>query len=178
MRNKVLYDIVKDCVCIYYHEYEILVDSNDFVHLDNNIPTVFVMDNGKGIKYAWVQYYVDGIKKRQLLHRYILNTPKHLHVDHMNSNGLDNRRSNLREVTRSENMQNKRGANRNNKSTGILNLGWWEERQQWIVNMTINGKRHKKAFHKDKKEDAIRYIDEMKKEYQPYSKEAMNNESN
>lgn len=46
--------------------------------------------------------------KKVLIHRYILNTQKHLQVDHKNHNPLDNRRSNLKECSQQENLLNRR----------------------------------------------------------------------
>lgn len=51
---------------------------------------------------------VAGKRKAFYLHRHILGTPKGLEVDHINWNGLDCRRSNLREVTHQENCRNRR----------------------------------------------------------------------
>lgn len=40
------------------------------------------------------------------MHRFLLNTPKGLHTDHVNGNTLDNRRCNLRIATCSQNIMN------------------------------------------------------------------------
>jgi hypothetical protein len=55
-----------------------------------------------------------GMAKRIPMHRFLLNAPDDMEVDHINGNGLDNRRCNLRLATRSENLANRR-LFRNNK---------------------------------------------------------------
>ncbi len=42
------------------------------------------------------------------MHTLLMQTPAGLEVDHLNQNGLDNRRSNIRNATKSQNQRNKR----------------------------------------------------------------------
>lgn len=42
------------------------------------------------------------------MHRVLMGTPKGMHTDHINGDGLDNRRANLRICTSAENMRNRR----------------------------------------------------------------------
>ncbi len=47
--------------------------------------------------------------KKVYLHRYIMDAPEDMHVDHRNHQTLDCRRDNLEVVTHNENMQRRRG---------------------------------------------------------------------
>lgn len=42
------------------------------------------------------------------MHRLVMKPPNNMHIDHINHEKLDNRKSNLRIVTREENMQNRK----------------------------------------------------------------------
>jgi hypothetical protein len=66
-------------------------------------------------------------RKTMALHRFILGDPNCSAIDHINRNKLDNRRSNLREVTDSENCKNKtKRKNTHSKYKGVSkNRGKW-----------------------------------------------------
>ena len=72
-----------------------------------------------------------------LMHRIIANTPADLHTDHINKNGLDNRRSNLRACTFTQNMQNKNIYSNNTCGyKGVVKVG-----KRWLAKITYNKKR-------------------------------------
>ena len=50
---------------------------------------------------------INGKQRMYIMHRIIMNTPPNLQVDHINHNGLDNRKINLRNCTQSQNNMNK-----------------------------------------------------------------------
>lgn len=85
-----------------------IIDKEDF-HLVKNI-TWSLLKWGDRLEYARSDYHnpESNIKrKRTLMHHLIIGKPKgKLMVDHINGNGLDNRKCNLRFVTNSENQLN------------------------------------------------------------------------
>ena len=74
------------------------------------------------------------------MHRLILgDVDSKLHIDHINGNKLDNRKSNLRICTASENARN-RGKQRNNTS-GYKGVCYDKARQKWKAEIKANGVR-------------------------------------
>ncbi|MBN2594285.1 MAG: HNH endonuclease [Sedimentisphaerales bacterium] len=66
------------------------------------------------------------------MHRQILNPPAHLMVDHINHNGLDNRKANLRLATCAQNTYSRRQF-RKNKSSKYTGVSWKEWTKKWAV---------------------------------------------
>lgn len=76
------------------------------------------------------------------LHTYLLNHEhkRGIQIDHINHDMLNNRRSNLRVTTKSENMMNRPQRNRNNKS-GYRNVFWNKDAKKWDVWLCKNYQR-------------------------------------
>ena len=77
-----------------------------------------------------------GGKKRTVwMHREINQTPDDMVTDHINGNGLDNRRGNLRSATHAENMINNDRHVRTDKPRGV---SWHKSNRCWIAQITID----------------------------------------
>lgn len=88
--------------------------------------------------YAARNVKVDGKKITIWMHRLINSTPDDLLTDHINGNGLDNRRANLRSVTHQDNMINcARHARGISKYRGV---SWHIRTNRWIAQITVDGR--------------------------------------
>jgi hypothetical protein len=71
-----------------------------------------------------------------LMHRQIMKPPEGMEVDHINHDGLDNRRENLRLCTRSQNRMNSLRP-KTNKS-GFKGVAWNKRNRKWQVQLYKN----------------------------------------
>lgn len=77
--------------------------------------------------------------EKVLLHRLITGCPRGMVVDHINGNGLDNRRSNLRVCSQSENIRNRKGPVKGRRYLGVY---WAETSRKWEAKIGKDGVRH------------------------------------
>ncbi len=80
---------------------------------------------------------------RKFMHRLIFyNLPKEMEVDHINGDTLDNRRSNLRVCTKTQNLQNsKLSKDSKNKYKGITFVKRYKTKP-WKASIMLKGKRY------------------------------------
>lgn len=95
--------------------------------------------------------------KSIFLHRLVIGAKGKEIVDHINMNPLDNRRENLRIVTKSQNMMNRKAPAQN--TSGYKGVVWDKYNKKWTAQIQSNGK-HKKIGRFLKKEDAARAYNE------------------
>ena len=80
----------------------------------------------------------DGLGPQKIrMHRVLLQPPDGLQPDHVNGDGLDNRRANLRAVTRGINQANRNRPNRGR--THDLPIGVYRSRRRFQAQIKIDG---------------------------------------
>lgn len=84
------------------------------------------------------------------LHRFLMNAPKGIVIDHKNRNPLDNRLNNLRPCTVQQNSMN-RSVQCNNTS-GVSGVYWSNTYNKWIARIKINGKAKHLGYFKELEE--------------------------
>lgn len=94
-----------------------LVDDKDYEFL--NQWKWSAKTNGREIFYAYRKENSRKTGKTIYMHRIIVNAPKGMDVDHINGDGLNNQRKNLRICTRSQNQRN-RSMHRNGRLFGTI----------------------------------------------------------
>lgn len=120
------------------HDLELLVDSQGFETLNELNGKISARKCGGSIYFT-----VRVLGKNAYVHRILTKCPNDKVVDHINRNTLDNRMSNLRVVSRSQNMLNLsgvRGVDRN-KETG-----------KWRARIFINGIEYHLGYFEHKEE--------------------------
>jgi len=91
------------------------------------------------------------VRRKFLMHRELMGLVQGdgLEVDHINRNKLDNRRANLRVVSKSEQAQNRPSIG---KSSSLRGVSWSKQWNKWQVSITASGTRHFIGYFRSEKE--------------------------
>jgi hypothetical protein len=104
-------------------------------------------DYDRAIRHCWHAFQIHRTwyaatsisRKRVYLHRFVMQPEKGMEVDHINGDGLDNRRCNLRIVSHKQNLRNQRlhvGS-----TSGFKGVSWDKERRRWAAHIKYDGKK-------------------------------------
>lgn len=97
---------------------------------------------GRDLFYAVRDVYKEGKRTTLTMHRVILFPPKSYVIDHINGDGLDNRKSNLRAVTQRENLHNQHFK----YASKYPGVNWDKGTKKWKASLT-NRKAIKRNVH-------------------------------
>lgn len=110
--------------------YFTIIDNEDYERVMQHKWCVKISLN---TQYAVWHHRINGRKVTVRLHRFILgDIPKMKEIDHINGDGLDNRKNNLRVVTHQQNAFN--------MGKNVKGVYWDRTRNKWRAYIGINGK--------------------------------------
>jgi hypothetical protein len=129
-----------------------LVDDEDYEELSNY--------NWYANKNHKIIYAIRTCKKEDpttmLMHRQIMRAKKDQIMDHINGNGLDNRKINLRFCTNAQNQFNSRIKNRF-KTSKYKGICWHKDKHKWQAIIQIAGQKIHLGYFVNGREAAIAY---------------------
>lgn len=101
-----------------------------------------------------VRYYVAAqiCGRTVYMHRLVLNVGPRTEIDHVNMDGLDNRRANLRRVNRSQNMANSKSRGGASRYKGVSRA-----RKRWGAWIMVAGKSRNLGHFDTEEEAALAY---------------------
>lgn len=135
-----------------------LVDGEDYERLNQR--KWFFTQTGNNTYVTHQERQAKYVYKTIYMHRKIMNPPRNMEIHHINHNGLDNRKANLRICTPQQNHSNRRKFKGKSKYKGVY---WKKLQKQWFAQITSGGKtKHLGYFAIE--EEAARAYDKKAKE--------------
>lgn len=117
--------------------------------------------------YAVRNGWVNGKRTTIRMHRQIMGAKVGEEIDHKNGHRIDNRKANLRRVTRSQNMWNRRKQVSTAQHKGIY---WNKQNKKWHVQIQVNKKQIYLGVYADEKTAAKIYRENAAKYFGEYAR--------
>ena len=116
-----------------------IVDPEDYERV-SRYPWQAVKSRNTYYAMRWGRRGKDGRRKRYQMHREIMGMGAEEVCDHVNGEGLDNRKVNLRGASRAENSWNT-GKSRVRSRSKYKGVAWDKRDEKWEVRISVKGKR-------------------------------------
>lgn len=140
------------------NELQCLLDTTDYPLVKDHRWSAF-KGKDKRTFYVSTVIYPNGQRKTLLMHKLLIPNAE---VDHKNHNGLDNRRSNLRSATGSQNAANRR---RRLRKFSSRHKGVHRHYSKFRAAVTVNGKTKYLGVYASEKAAARAYDDAARKHF-------------
>lgn len=143
-----------------------LVDNKDFKYL--NKFNWYVHSGGNTVYAARNSKTINGKRKTIWMHKEIMKTPKGMETDHIDGNGLNNQRKNLRICTKSENQHNRSKYKCN--TSGFKGVSWHIGHKKWGASIQSSGKQIYLGYYDSKIEAYNAYCNACTKYHRDFAK--------
>lgn len=130
-----------------------LVDADDYDWLNKFKWQMLTTPQGR--HYVQRSVKVAGKVHSQFLHRLIMDAPKGMVVDHVNNDGLDNRRSNLRVTTQSRNLMKQ--TPRKTSTSQYRGVSLYKYTGRWTAKARVDGREYPLGYFGTEEEAARAY---------------------
>jgi hypothetical protein len=146
---------------------QVTIDRDDYERVSGHCWHAVASSRDDGVWYARSSILVDGRWKTTPMHRLILNASADEIVDHINGDGLDNRRANLRICTNAENIRNSpRRCDNNSGFKGVHR----RYNGRWQARIIVNGQRVSLGHFNDEASAAKAYDDAARQHYGEFAR--------
>jgi hypothetical protein len=134
-----------------------IVDADDYHRLNRHN---WYAQKSRNCYYARRVVNIGGRRKALPMHREILEVGDNMMVDHINHNGLDNRKSNLRAATAMQNAWNNKRKRGRNKFRGV---SWNKVENKWQAQLGHAGQHINVGYFDDEVEAARAYDEAVRR---------------
>ncbi len=131
------------------------IDIEDYGQVKSAGPWCAVWDSNTNSFYAIRNVKTGEGRTSQQLHRFIVQPPDDMHIDHENHDTLDNCRSNLREATKSQNLGNQRV--RKGTASQYKGVTWHKHSGKWRARINCDGKQEHLGYYNTEEKAALAY---------------------